>query len=267
MDELDALIDNAVSLENAELPESPEPEIVAQVEDTPEETVEVAGEEETSPLEMEAESDDDLVLDEDGEPDAPAEPDVTPDVTAMQASYRELMLRQEVEERDRQIRQYQAQQQMFQAQQQLAAMQAQWNEMEPDDAHRAELQFVSSQLMATIRQQGQQLQRIEVEKAQQLEEDRQLAAKPIAIQKAIEHYKLKPTDTDLLDLAQNADQLDTIAQRILARRREQTAKARQAKARKIAANPALTPTAQGTAAVAQLAEPKDIDEFIDRIFA
>lgn len=201
---------------------------------------------------------------------APEEPDVTPPPPAQPSGpstddYRQMQER--LAAQNDQLARYQQWQQAQAAQAQIAALQARWAEMDPQDAHREEVQFLAQTYQAQLAQATQRLQTLEQQRIAEQEARAEAEAKPLAIQRAIAHYGLRPDDAELLETVVTAEQLDQLAQKLKATRVKQTEAARKQKAANVAANPALKGGGGGTATSAPRPAPKDIDEFVDQLFA
>jgi hypothetical protein len=146
-----------------------------------------------------------------------------------------------------------------QAQAEVDALEARLAEMDPEDAARERLAYVSRTYQSQVQLAQQQSEMLQ-HRLVQLEEE---AARPGAVQKAMDYYKLPERDRSLLMEAIDADQLDRLAQSLQRRNQGQTAKARQAKAQNVQQNAAHRAGAGGKPSVQVRPEPTNLDELID----
>lgn len=228
---------------------------------------EVAAEED---IDEESPADDEPVIEAASEEDEGAEDDVLPDsplVAGPESTDDVAEMQRRLVAQNDWIARWQQQQQMARAQQQVAALRARWAEMDPADAHREELQFLASNYGVQIQQYQQQLAQIERQRQYEREQADEAAAKPAAINRAIDYYKLSKNDYAILDTAFTAEQLDALARNLKQQRIQQTAAARAQRAAQVAGNPALTGGGGGSAVIADRAKPRNIDEFVDQLFA
>ncbi len=268
MDEIDALIDEVVS-----------GEADAEVEDAEELAPDESAEDTAEDVDVDDDADDTEPSDDEAEPDeegVPGSGDAAPDVTPptptqptgptpeqIQAYHEHIRLQNE------QLAQLREAQRIREAEEQVAALQARWADMDPDDAHREELEFVADQYQLQLQGANQAVQTMRQQQATEEFERKEAAAKPLAIQKCIKEYELKPGDADLLSVAGTAHQMVEIAGKLQARRKANTSAARKQKAENLKANPALKGGRAGASVAAPVEEYGygDLDKYLDEEFA
>jgi hypothetical protein len=148
-----------------------------------------------------------------------------------------------------------------QAQAEVDALEARLAEMDPEDAARERLEYVSRTYQSQVAMANQQSQQLLARMAYMEEE----AARPTAVQKAIDYYKLPERSRSILMEARDAGQLDVLAQRLQQQNQSQTAKARRAKAQNLQQNPAHRAGAGGKPSVQVGKEPTTLDELVDQM--
>lgn len=268
MDDIDALINEVVDGEaDAKVDNAEELTPDESAEDTADDADVDDDAEDTEP------SDDELEPDEEEVPDSgDAEPDVTPPTPIqptgptpeqIQAYHEHIRLQNE------QLAELREQQRIREAEEQIAALQARWADMDPDDAHREELEFVANQYQMQLQGANQAVGTMRQQMATEEFQRKEDAAKPQAIQKCITEYGLKPGDADLLGVAGTAHQMVEIAGKLQARRKANTSAARKQKAENIRANPALKGGRAGAAVAAPVEDYGygDLDKYLDEEFA
>ena len=192
-------------------------------------------------------------------PEAPAAPE--PNTEALLAAYqRQTQILNELQVEKQRLEQ---ERQAAEAEALITELNARWEEMDPDDAHAEQVQFIN----------GLHEQRLQAERAktQSYEQQRimaqNLADKQRAIPIAMKKWGLKTGDEDYLALARNGDELDQIGSKLQKDRQAQTAAARAAKAEKAKGNPALRSGPTGKPAQAPEKDYDDLDEYLDDLLA
>lgn len=252
MDDLDRLIDDSYEEDAAAGETASHEPVVDDVDDT-------------TSYEMEQdEPDSDAPVDDDESEDgeaAPDEPGVTQPIQAQPTgpSQQEQALQIQVQRQQHALQQLYAERQRQQAQAEVEALEARLAEMDPEEAGRERLAFVSRTYQQQVALAQQEAQRLQYQLVQ-LEEERH---RPVAVQKAIDYYKLSERDRSVLMEAVDADQLDRMAQQLQLRNQQQTQKARQQKAQNVQQNAAHRAGGGGKPSAQVQAEPTNLDELVD----